>query len=297
VRHVRMLGLCLVAVFAMSVVNAVPALANEPEPGPFKRFAHCPLHYTGPFAQGEWTGTQACIAAKSSSSSEFHAGNVTVHLTKPITLTGGYAEREESDELQFLGAENGETLKPVAELGPSLGEVVDPSLLSEAERTRFEKDISAGRTKVTATIELAGPPESIFLSEPNILEATGTGLGLPVKVKLSNAFLGKTCYVGSDESPISIELTTGTSGGLTGNVGKLAGINDGSIIRITDDSLVNNTYTTPGVTGCGKEAGAADAAVNAKLGLPSETPESNDAIINGTLWQTSREEAEEYGGL
>ena len=247
-------------------------------------FTECPLHHLSPEGYEELAG---CVWARSSSDSEFHAGNVTVHLTKPITLEGGF--EEENGVETFVGAEHGETLAKVAQPGPSLTEVVEPELLSLSERAHFEKDVAGGRTKVTATVELAGPASEITLSESNLLNEEGTALGLPVQVKLSNPFLGKSCYVGSYANPIDIELTSGTTEPpppnepIKGHAGNTESNEEGDIITIFDDSLVNNSYAAPGATGCG-EGGAADAALNAKLGLPSPAG-YNDSIIDGTLKQ------------
>jgi len=41
---------------------------------------------------------------------------------------------------------------------------------------------------VTATIELAAPASSIGIDVQDLIEAEGTALALPVKVKLSNGF-------------------------------------------------------------------------------------------------------------
>ena len=229
--------------------------------------------------------------------SEFQAGNVTVALTKSIRLQGGFQEKEETGGLQFVGAE-GEgkkalTLRPIAQEARPLTEDVNTALLSPSEKERYEQDVAAGKTKVTATIELAGPATAVTLSEENLINGEGTALGLPVKVKLGNPFFGKGCYVGSDEHPIDIELTSGISGGLTGKVGYLSSNSEGTLATIASDTLVNNTYAAPGVEGCGKN-GDADAAIDAGLALPAEAG-TNTAIIDGTLKQANVGVVEEAG--
>jgi hypothetical protein len=57
------------------------------------------------------------------------------------------------------------------------------------------------RTGVTATTELAAPASDIILNEGNLFELTGVALGLPVKIKLDNPFLGSECYIGSTRIP------------------------------------------------------------------------------------------------
>jgi hypothetical protein len=297
VKRLGISGTCLGVVMALAAVLAGPALAKKPASyaKEFKPFADCPFN-AAPVAEGFY-GTDACVVAKSESSSEFQAGNVTVDLTKPITLQGGFEENEE-EELVFVGTEYGNTtLSLEKQPGPSLTELVEPSLLSASELSTYERDVAAGETKVTATVELAGPPTAIDLNEANLLHGHGVALGLPVEVKLSNAFLGKTCYVGSNSDPIVIDLTTGKSGALTGKVGRPESNVPGTILNIYEDSLVNNTYVAPAVTGCGY-GGSVDAALDAKIGLPSPAGE-NEAIINGTLKQAgvevTKEELEKLG--
>jgi hypothetical protein len=282
----RMLGVTVaLAALVATLGTAASAQANK-----FKPFEYCPLHDTEVTVTG-------CVYAKSTPASSFTAGNVTVPLTKPIILRGGFFEQ--GGEQTFVGAEGAPTLTAAPQLAPSLANDVDPSLLAQPLRATYESDIAKGETKVTATIELAGAPSVVVLNEENILEPEVVpgeggklGLGLPTKVKLSSAFLGPDCYVGSNGSPIEIELTTGKSGSLEGTPGELQFEKNGWILTISGDSLVNNTYEAPGATGCG-EGGGADAAVNAKLGLPS-APGKNSAVIIGTLKQSAAEIVEEH---
>ena len=113
-----------------------------------------------------------------------------------------------------------------------------------------------------------------------------------MKLKLSNPFFGNNCYVGSNTSPIVVDLTTGKSGELEGKSGsKLTEDRNGFIVTVHTDTLVNNTFASPGVEGCGVEGGA-DAAINAALGLPS--PEgANMTVLNGTLKLSTAESAKE----
>lgn len=280
------------AAFALAVVGAAsPALATAhgKKTNEFAVFATCP------FRTPEVGG---CVSAKSSNGSSFTAGNVTVPLTRPITLNGGFIELE-SGEFVFVGAEGGSTLAPVRQIGPSLENDIEPSLLPQRLRGAYERDVAHGKTRVFATIELAGSPSSIYLNESNILEPEivpgeggKTGLGLPTKVKLTNGFLGPECYVGSNSEPIEIDLTAGKSGSLEGKIGNLSSNSSGSILTISEDTLVNGTYEAPEAVGCGKN-GEADAALNAKLGLPSASGK-NSAVIDGTLKQAGAEVVEEH---
>jgi len=281
---------------------------TEKEHSEFQAFANCP--FKAPIFREGFDETQACIWGQSSYRekfrskaeaetyhethpelhAEFHAGNMTVALKLPITLKGGFQEDRETGEQQWIGAEGAETVTRVAQKAQPLKDDVDIEKLSPSERERYTFAVLHKETNVTATIELAGPPTSVYLNEENLLEGKGEALGLPTKVKLSNPFLGNSCYVASDAKPIQIELTTGESGALHGKTGSLFGGNHGGIVTISNDTLVNSTYEAPGVEGCG-EGGGADEAVNAALGLPS--PTGNTAIIDGSLKQAGAETAKE----
>jgi hypothetical protein len=326
VRHVRMLVLCLVALFAMGAMTAGTAMAKKSE---WLKYENCPIHSSEPYpGYHQVTG---CIWGASNSNSYFHAGNVTVDFKKPIILIAGVtrAEREpcteEDDAIYWeCGTEAGlktyggthsnekmvnpefssaGILSKVAQPGPSLTESVDTELLSPTELTRYEKLVAAGKTKTTVTVELAGPADSFFLDENSLVSAFGTAIGLPVQIKLSNPFLGSTCYVGSNSDPIQINYTTGTTSPpppnepWTGKPGRITTSGPGGeILHIIEGELVDNSFAVPGVSGCGINNGA-DAAVDAATGLPSAAGH-NSTLLEGELTQTSRasvEEAREEG--
>ena len=213
--------------------------------------------------------------------SEFTAGKITIPFKQSILLRGGIGVSEEGDT--WFGAQGAETIQPVAQVGQPLKKDVNTSLLSQSELNRYDYYVRVSKeTKVTATVELAGPPSAITVNVNNLLTEQGTAFGFPVKVKLSNGFLGADCYVGSDSNPIVVEFTTGKSGALEGKSGStLKQDKNGFIVTLFTDTLVNGTFASPGVEGCGVERGA-DAAINSALGLPSPSGQ-NTTVLNGTL--------------
>lgn len=119
-----------------------------------------------------------------------------------------------------------------------------------------------------AEAELAGNPSSP-LQDP---------LSLPLKVKLNNVLLSNNCYIGSNSSPISLNLTNGTTSPpppnqpITGD----AGVTDLDpnpnvvILRITDTVLVDNSFSVPAAQGCSITfIGLINALVNLQAGLPA----------------------------
>ncbi len=251
--------------------------------GDYAKFADCPL--SNPEVRG-------CILAKTESG-EVKIGSTAVPIKNTITLQGGFTENRETEAQTFVGAADGNTLSKTPQSVPGgLAALVKCFEISNLfERLACEVVFENGLTGVNATTELAAPASSIGLSENSLLEAKGTALSLPVKVKLENPLLGGSCYIGSNANPVTIELTTGTTSPpkpnepITGKVGTLTSIDEGGILVITENSLVNNSFAAPVVEGCGGIfAFLLDPLIDSKLGLPSASG-NNTAILNGTLFQ------------
>lgn len=145
---------------------------------------------------------------------------------------------------------------------------------------------------MNATAELAAPASSIGLNVRNLLIGYGTALSLPMKFRLENPLLGNDCYIGSDADPITLNLTSGTTSPdapnepITGSLGTVAYNAEGFILRISNSTLVDNTFSAPPATGCGGVfASLIDPLINARWGLPAASGE-NTAIFTGTHEQT-----------
>jgi hypothetical protein len=275
---------------ALSVAS--PALATPK--GEYAVFADCPV-----------TTASACIFA-TTETGEFIVGKKTVPITKTITLQGGLNETE-SGALQFVAAKDGNTLTKVPQNVPGgLSGLVNCTaikgngLLEKAERVTCEGIFENGLTGVTATTELAAPASSIQINLGNLLSATGTALQLPVKVHLENPLLGSACYVGSNSAPIVLPLTTGKTSppppnkSISGNPGTLTFNPEGTILTVSKNSLVNNSYAAPATNGCG---GVFEfligPIINSSLGVPAAAGH-NTAILNGTLKQAGSEVVREH---
>jgi hypothetical protein len=89
---------------------------------------------------------------------------------------------------------------------------------------------------------------------------------LPIKVRLVNPLLGAECSIGSNAHPIELNMTTETSGPLTGNPGETTSIERGKILVMSGVSMVSSGFSVPKAGGCG--SAVVDEAVDAKLGLP-----------------------------
>jgi hypothetical protein len=288
VRHVRILGLCLVALLALSSVMAGSALASgegNAAKKEAKYFANCPVGLPQ---------VVQCDYAISGPGSNFQAGNIDVPLNKSEILQGGISENEETETTTFWGAEagNNTTLKPVSQEVPGgLEGNIEPADLTGAALASYEKAVANGKSKVTLAIELAGPPHpTVSLEFFCFITGECPAIVLPVQVKLSNSFLGKNCTIGNNNDPIGIELTTGTTNPpppnepISGSLGSVHFSHEGKVILVENNTLVNNSYASPGATGCGtpQTESQVDAAIDAKTGLPSPAG-NNKAIITGTL--------------
>ncbi len=284
-------GLLALGATVLALAAASPALATPT--GEFAVFAQCPLKNAE---------LSACLWAKSESG-EFVAGKQKVPITNPITLQGGFIENEETGVLQFVGAENGVTISHSPQTVPGgLAGLINCKEIKEfIERIACELFFENSFTGATETTELAAPASSIGLNEANLIGETGTALSLPVKVHLENPFLGSSCYLGSNAKPIVIEFTTGTTAPplpnkpIKGKLGTITTVGEGLILKISNNSLVNNSFAAPGATGCGGFLVELllDPAINAKLGLPAAAGK-NTAILSGTLEQAGATPVREH---
>ncbi len=275
---------------ALSVAS--PALATPK--GEFAVFADCPL-----------AAADACIHANTESG-EFTVGKKHVPIIKAITLQGGLKETE-SGHLEFVAAQDGNTLAKVPQKVPGglLGivdctQIKGSGWLEVAVREGCEAIFENGFTGVNATTELAAPASSIQIDLGNLLSGEGTALLLPVKVHLENPLFGAKCYIGSNAAPIMLPLTTGATSppapnkSISGNPGTLTFNPEGTLLTVSKNSLVNNSFAAPASNGCGEAwEFLIGPIVNGQVGLPSAAGH-NTAILNGTLQQASTEVVQEH---
>ncbi|HET7485141.1 MAG TPA: hypothetical protein VFJ64_07150 [Solirubrobacterales bacterium] len=264
---------------AAMLVPASQALASSHHPkGEYAQFAECPLNHPE---------LVFCTFAESSGGF-FQVGKKTVPLKNPVILQGGLLVNEETETTTFVGAENGVSLVPTPQTVPGglLG-VEAPKSWPLFLQILFNETINKGLTGVTATVELAAPASSIKVNPGNLLSEEGTALGLPVKIKLGNAFLGNNCYIGSNAHPVQIDFTTGETSPpppnkpIHGSAGTVTFNEVGTIITASGGSFVNNSFAAPGANGCGGLFSfLVDPFVNSLVGIPSAAG-TNTAILEG----------------
>ena len=137
---------------------------------------------------------------------------------------------------------------------------------------------------VTATAKLAGPVSAIDFNPGNI------ELRIPLKLALTNPIIGPGCQIGSDSSPVRLDLIVGTTAPpapnrpITGRVGTF--VVASNYLGLIGNTNVDNSFSVPGASGCGIGLGLINSIVNAKLKLPSaggnnEIVIDNDVALGG----------------
>lgn len=277
----------LVSMAASMLALAMTAPAMAKPTGEFEVFAQCPT--TNP-------SVALCFYA-TSSGGEFNIGTKKVPINKTITLQGGSIVNEETGAETFVAPANGETLSktPLTVPGGLFG-IKAPESWPKWLQEWFNKQINEGLTGVTATTELVGNPG---ISRSNLLFQEGIALELPTRIKLSNAILGNECYIGSKSSPVTFKFTTGTTSPpapntpIKGAVGEVEFNKTFTKVTIRNNKLVDNSFSAPGVEGCGGLLSFfIDPLVNKMLGVPAAAG-TNTAILEGTLQNATAEAVKE----
>jgi hypothetical protein len=278
-----MTALMAVALTALGLAGTAQAHLT----GEFTKFAQCP------YKNAE---VRKCIYAVTESG-EVVLGSKKVPIVNPVVLQGGRGPIEEDESSKFYGATNGVTLSKAAQPVPgglaglvNCKEIKEPFLRFACELT-----LENGLTGVNSTLELAKPATSIRISENALAAEAGVALEMPVKAHLENPFLGANCYVGSEASPLLWKLTAGTTSPkpptepITGAGGTGEFLEGGAIFRLKENTLVDNTWSAPGASGCGGPLVelVLDPVINVSAGLPAGEGK-NKAVLNNTLLTAAR---------
>jgi hypothetical protein len=280
VKH--LLGAALVVPIAV-LATAASASASVHHPGgAFARFAQCPT---------ENPAVEVCTYGASGAGSEMEIGDDDIPLAKPEIFQGGYSINSETGKETFVNAVNGETLVKVAQRIPA-------GFLANVDEGRYpwyfrnfcKHFPENSECKLTSTAELAGQP---VLNTTNLIVEEGVALELPIKFHIQNPFLGNKCYLGSDTNPIVIHFTTGITNPpppnlpVHGSGGQLEVLEEGTLALIKHNTLIDNTFPVPVVTGCGgPQSLVVDREFDEKNELPLLAGES-ELRFNGELGTAS----------
>lgn len=278
-RHIAGFMASLMACGLLGLVATGSASAHT---GEYAKFDYCPS-----------TNTEVakCLYSVTNSGTVV-LGKKTVPIVNPVTLQGGFSKPNAENVSTFYGATNGVTLQPVAQPVPGgLSGLVNCKEISlEWLRVSCEAVFENGLTGVNSTLELARPASEIQISELNLVFEEGVALKLPVRVHLENPLLGSGCYIGSSSSPIWWNLTTGKTNppapnsSIHGYSGELEFKEEGRILELIGNELVDNAWSAPGATGCGGWPAEyiLDPIIEASVGVPSAAGK-NTAILKNTV--------------
>jgi hypothetical protein len=114
------------------------------------------------------------------------------------------------------------------------------------------------------------------------IDPTGQGIGfLSQKIKAFNLVFGNRCFVGSDQDPLTLDPTFGTTNPPPPNQ-PISGSVDSAQFNGTElvitGSLVDNAFAAPAARGCGPNS-LLDPVVNERAALPAPAG-TNTAIFN-----------------
>ncbi len=251
--------------------------------GEFTKFQYCP-----------WTNTEVkkCLYSVTEGG-EVVMGSKKVPIVNKAVLQGGFGKPDPETLIsKFFGATGGKpTLQPVAQPVPGgLAGLVNCKEISNfLLRISCEVTFENGLTGLDATLELAGSPSNIQISEQLMNREEGTALRLPVKMRLENPFLGSNCVVGSDTSPVIWNLTSGATAppppntSISGIFGEAEFRNEGLSLHVTGNKLVDNAWAAPKAAGCGGLFSfILDPIINSAAGLPAAAGK-NTAILNNLI--------------
>ena len=295
----------MVPVASLGVVSS-PAVAAPG--GVFAVFAHCPLAAFR--ALGIPPGAAKC-GFHQLTSGELVIGSMDVPIDRTITLQGGFIKDNPEDGNEYLAypAEGAESLSKTELAVPGgLSGLVDcGEIKGWGSRERYEQyacralSFFDGTNGVTATIESAASATNpLIYNEYNTIEEEGTAVTFPVRVHLKNPFLGASCYIGSEASPLQLHLTTGATSppegfkSIHGALGQVETLEEDGLltVRTTGDSLVDNTFSAPVAEGCGESfSSIIDPILDSMVKLPSPAGH-NTVILTGEARLATAEHVE-----
>lgn len=269
----RVLRGALVASATVATAAVAASGASAAPTGIYADFADCPTQNPA---------VAACLVSDTTSGA-IKLGNQNVPINKLIRLQGGITADPDTGATGFVNANGGRTLSRTGLKVPGglTGLITPAPSWSAPLRSLFYAAVNSVND-VTATAELVGP---VGFNLGNLLDGSAPSIDLPLRIKLDNPFLGDSCYIGSAGSPVRFRLTNGTTAPpagvapISGSSGTLS--NNGDITVLTNQSLVDNTFSVPKASGCGGIFSLIiNPVVDAKIGLPA-APGASVARLTG----------------
>jgi hypothetical protein len=260
--------------------RARAGVVHHPQ-GAFAVFSSCPLNDPLVFK---------CVVV-TTTSGELRLGDLVVPITKTFeSLRGGYGDsnRSTGHMASFFPPEDGVPIQlmPLPIPGGLTG-VLEASLLPSSLRATFDGFVKTGLGGLTATLELAGSASAVRFSEFNSLTEEGVALEEPVKIKLTNPFLGEDCFIGSSADPIVLQATSGETSPsppnrpIKGQSGSSQLLDEAELAALAGNVDVASSFAVPAASGCGGSlAPLIDRAIDARVGLPSPAGRNSAILYN-----------------
>jgi hypothetical protein len=249
--------IALAAAICAFIAIVPVARAATPAPG-YSQFAGCPS------PKSENPAITNCLRTEITGG-QFKIGNKSVPITQPLVLSGG----SELEGANFsYNSKGGLSHVKLQVPGGVIGLTGLDWLINF---------LNIEQLKLFAEPQLAGAPQ--ILGPENVV--------LPLKIHLINSILGNNCFIGSSASPVKLNLTTGTSGKLTGKSPTYEFDPILEILHARNGAFVDNTFTAPGASGCqltllGFIPIDLDPVVNLASALPAGSG-TNEAVQNYNL--------------
>lgn len=282
------------ALMAPLTALGVASPAQATPKGIYAVFAQCPTAVPG---------VALCTYAQVTSG-EFKIGTTTVPINQTITLQGGAIPFEKGKYFLFPATDGNSLSKTELNVPGGLTglvnctEIKGEGFFEKAERATCKAIFENKLTGVTATAELVANTSNPAILNPGaVITAKGTALVLPIRVHLNNPLLGSSCYIGSESSPLQLQMTDGTTSPpepnkpISGKIGEefIEEENGEAVIGFKENTLVDNSFSAPAATGCGGFFSfLINPIINAKIGLPAAAGH-NTTIQTGTTRLTAAE--------
>lgn len=243
----------------MALALLVPAAQGATTKPGYEQFKGCPT-------PAESANSSGCIRSLVTGG-HLQMGTKTVPIEHTIELSGGVNE-----ELQefIAGPEGGLSKTP---------QKIPGGVLGLTGLTWLLEFFGSEALTLYGTTELAAPPSNFTFGTVTI----------PIKVHLTtpSGVLGNSCYIGSTSSPITLNLTTGTTSPPAPNkpiTGKepTPSFDAKEILHLDGGTYVDNSFSVPGASGCvlklfGFIPISLNSFVNSQSGLPSPAGK-NEAV-------------------
>jgi hypothetical protein len=253
---------------ACLVISATPSLAYQSAPPPTAQtFSQCPV--SGAIGAKKADKVSTCIVGNAAQGSIDIAGLDTT-FKGPGLVQFGWA------------GNSGETVDNTVSALDDQSYTAPPQLLSKPVMVLLGNPSGVtppANSDVYVETILAGPI-SFNLSTPGSSGINPETI-IPLIFKFKNPLLGPNCTLGTLADPVTLSLTTGTSGALTGTLGTLTFYDGGSAAQTLGTEVVDNVFSVPGATGCGND-GVWDNAIDSTNDLPSASG-ANQAILYGSF--------------